>query len=84
MIAFDVGGAEDCFFRAGLHQLYVNPKSHGIIRVAGVERFIESNFEHSWIQYLVSMSSQGTSWADSIIIQAVADVFNIYFKYSYH
>ena len=23
------------------------------------------------------MSSQGTSWADSIIIQAVADVFNL-------
>ena len=26
-----------CFFRAVLHQLYVNPNSHGIIRVAGVE-----------------------------------------------
>ena len=40
------------------------------------ERFIESSFEHSWIQYLVSMSCQG-SWADSIIIQAVEDVFNL-------
>ena len=39
MIAFDVGGAGDCFFTAVLvfHQLYVNPNSHGIIRVAGVE-----------------------------------------------
>ena len=26
---------------------------------------------------LVSMSCQGTSWADSIIIQAMADVFNL-------
>ena len=82
MKALDVGGAGDCFFRAVLHELYVNPNSHGIIRVAGVElrekrkRFIESNFEHLWIQYLVSMSRQGT-WADSIIIQAVADVFNL-------
>ena len=42
-----------------------------------MERFIESKFEHSWIQYLVSMSCQGTSWAYSIIIQAVADVFNL-------
>ena len=37
MIALDVDGAGDCFFRAVLHQLYVNPNSHGIIRVAGVE-----------------------------------------------
>ena len=37
MIALDVGGAGDCFFRAMLHQFYVNPNSHGIIRVAGVE-----------------------------------------------
>ena len=37
MIALDVGGAGDCFFRAVLHQLHVNPNSHGIIRVAGVE-----------------------------------------------
>ena len=37
MKARDVGGAGDCFFRALLHQLYVNPNSHGIIRVARVE-----------------------------------------------
>ena len=84
IIALDVGGAGDCFSRAVLHQLYVNPNIHGIIRVAGgrivkgeTERFIESNFEHSWIQYLITMSCQGTSCADSIIIQAVADVFNL-------
>ena len=37
MIALDAGGAEDRFFRAVLHQLYVNPNSHGIIRTAGIE-----------------------------------------------
>ena len=37
MIALHFGGAGDCLFRAVLHQLYVNPNSHGIIRVAGVE-----------------------------------------------
>ena len=47
-----------------------------IIRVKASRPLVESNFEHSWIQYLVSMSCQGT-WADSIIIQAVADVFNL-------
>ena len=79
----DVGGDGDCFFRAVSHQLYENPNSHGIIRAAGIqfltenpERFIESNSEHSWIQYLTSMSCQGT-WADGIIIQAVADVLTL-------
>ena len=83
MIALDVGGAGDCFFRTVLRQLCVNPNGHGIIRVAGVELLREKrkdllkvHFEHSWIQYLVFMSRQGT-WADSIIIQAVADVFNL-------
>ena len=37
MKALDVGGAGDCFFRAVLHQLYVNPNGHGSIRVARVE-----------------------------------------------
>ena len=32
MIALDVGGAGDCFFRTVLRQLCVNPNSHGIIR----------------------------------------------------
>ena len=59
----DVGGDGDCFFRAVSHQLYGNPNSHAIIRAARIqfltenpERFIESNSEHSWIQYLTSMS----------------------------
>ena len=37
MKALNAGGAGDCFFRAVLHQLYVNPNSHGLIGVAGVE-----------------------------------------------
>ena len=37
MKGLDVGDAGDCFFRAVLHQLYVNPNSHGIIRVFWVE-----------------------------------------------
>ena len=47
------------FFRAVSHQLYGNPNSHRNIRAAGIqflrnnpERFIESNLEQSWIQYL--------------------------------
>ena len=79
----DVGGAGDCFFRAGSHQLYGNPNSHRNIRAAWIqflrdnpERFIESNLEQSWIQYLNNMSSKGTR-ADGIIIQAVADVFSL-------
>jgi len=36
------------------------------------ERFIESNTDIPWASYLSNMSSQGT-WADHLIIQAVAD-----------
>ena len=81
MKALDVGGAGDCFFRAVLYQLYVNPNSHGIIRVAGVELLREKRKDLLKVvlnirghKYLVSMSCQGT-WADSII-QPMADVFN--------
>ena len=76
----DVGGGGDCFFKSISHQLYCDPSHHLQIREAGVqylmenpERFIESNVEASWLRYLSSMSRQGT-WADHIIIQAVADV----------
>ena len=76
---FDVGGDGDCFFRAVSHQLYGNPERHFEVRAAGIaymrdnpERFIESNTENSWLEYLNNMSMQGT-WGDAIIIQAVAD-----------
>ena len=41
-----------------------------------LEQFIESNTEHSWQAYLSNMSCQGT-WADAIIIQAVANCLNL-------
>jgi len=81
--AVDVGGGGDCFFRAVSHQLYGNPNNHSHIRSLGVqyllqnpEQFIESNTDHSWQDYLNNMSCQGT-WADAIIIQAVANCLNL-------
>ena len=80
---FDVGGDGDCFFRAVSHQLYGDPEHHLQVRAAGIaymrdnpERFIESNTETSWLEYLNNMSMQGT-WGDAIIIQAVADQLNL-------
>ena len=80
---FDVGGDGDCFFRAVSHQLYGDPEHHLQVRAAGIaymrdnpERFIESNTEMSWLEYLNNMSMQGT-WGDAIIIQAVADQFKL-------
>ena len=79
----DVGGAGDCFFRAVSHQLYGDPNFHLDIQAAGIEymnenseRFIESNTDNSWIEYLTTMSMQGT-WTDGLIIQAVADKLNL-------
>jgi len=40
------------------------------------EQFIESNTDYSWQGYLSNMSCQGT-WADAIIIQAVANCLNL-------
>jgi hypothetical protein len=61
------------------HQLYGNPERHFEVRGAGIaymrdnpERFIETNTEISWLEYLNNMSMQGT-WGDAMIIQAVAD-----------
>ena len=55
----DVGVGGDCFFRAVAHQLYGDPNFHLNIRALGVdylrehpERFIESNSENSWLEYL--------------------------------
>ena len=81
--SIDVGGAGDCFFRSVSHQLYGNGNHHMRIRTAGIqfmrenpERFIESNTENSWLRYLNNMCIQGT-WADALIIQAVADALNV-------
>ena len=63
--------------------LYGNSNSHLTIRSLGVrylkdnpERFIESIVGMSWSRYLTNMSLQGT-WANHIIIQAVADAMNL-------
>ena len=57
------------FFRAVSHQLYGYPNHHLLIRQAVVqylskcsnpERFIESNTENSWNEYINNMSMQGT------------------------
>ncbi|XP_048578012.1 uncharacterized protein LOC125559885 [Nematostella vectensis] len=79
----DVGGGGDCFFKSVSHQLYGNSNKHAEIRALGVrylkdnpERFIESIIDSSWSQYLTNMSLQGT-WANHIIIQAVADAMSL-------
>jgi len=79
----EVGGGGDCFFKSVSHQLYGDPSHHLDIRATGVkylnenpEWFIESNVEASWLQYVTDMSCAGT-WADNIIIQAVADAMNL-------
>ena len=71
------------FFRAVSHQLYGNPNNHYLVRSLGIqylmhnpEQFIESNTDYSWQGYLNNMSCQGT-WADAIIIQAVANCLNL-------
>lgn len=78
----DVGGAGDCFFRAVSHQLYGDFSYHMNIRSVGVQymranpdRFIESITGDSWARYLGDMSQQGT-WAEALVIQAVADAFH--------
>ena len=83
--SIDVGGAGDCFFRSVSHQLYGNSNHHMRIRTAEVqfmrdnpERFIESNPENSLLRYQ-NMCIQGT-WADALIIQAVADALNVTIK----
>ena len=79
----DVGGEGDCFFRAISHQLYGDCSHHLDVRTVGVkymrenpERFIESNIDSSWIEYLGNMSTLGT-WCDHLVIQAVADILNL-------
>jgi len=81
----EVGGGGNCLFRVIAHQLYNNSNRHFEIRAAGVqylqnnpERFIESGVLNnmSWFQYISNMSREGT-WGDHIIMQAIADAFNL-------
>ena len=72
------------FFRSVSHQVYGNSNHHIHIRTPGAqvmrdnpERFIiGSNTENSWLRFLNNMCIQGT-WADALIIQAVADALNV-------
>ena len=63
--------------------MYGHPNRHLELRTAGVqylankpEQFIESNVETSWLDYLSNMALEGT-WADHILIQAVANAMNL-------
>ena len=71
------------FFRSVSHQLYGTEDRHPQIRALAIqhlinlpEHFVEYNTNQSWLQYLQSMSRLGT-WADNIIIQAVANTNNL-------
>ena len=77
----DVGDGGDCFFSEQF--LISDPSHHLLIRQVGVqylsnnpERFIESNTENSWNEYINNMSMQGT-WCDALFAQAVADCQNV-------
>ena len=76
-------GDGNCFFRSVSHQLYGTEDRHPQIRAIAIqhlinspEHFVEYNTDQSWLQYLQSMSRLGT-WADNIIIQAVANTNNL-------
>ena len=65
------------------HQLYGTEDRHPQIRALAIqhlinfpEHFVEYNTDQSWLQYLQSMSTLRT-WADNIIIRAVANTNNL-------
>ena len=80
LMAVDIGGAGDCFFRSVSHSLYGNNNHHMQIQCMRdrPEKFVESNTENSWLRYMYlnNMCIQGT-WADALIVQAVADALNV-------
>jgi hypothetical protein len=79
----NIVGDGNCFFRSVSHQLYGTEDRHPQIRALAIqhlincpEHFVEYNTDQSWMQYLQNMSTLGT-WADHIIIQAVANTNNL-------
>ena len=79
----NIVGNGNCLFRSVSHQLYRTESRHAQIRALAIQHlincpqhFIESNTEQSWSHYLQNMSRLG-SWADHIIIQAVANANNL-------
>lgn len=82
-VPVNVLGDGNCFFRAVSYQLYNTPEYHLYICFLGIqhlqhypELYIERNYEQSWQYYVHNMARQGT-WADNIIIQAVANSLNV-------
>lgn len=78
----DVGSGGDCFFKQVSLQLYGDSFHHLEIRAGGIqyirdnpEQFIESIADSSLLDYISNMIRQGT-WADHIMIPAVADSMN--------
>ena len=77
--AVDAGGGGDCVFGAVSQQLYGNPNSYFYVHSGGIQYLVnhpEQFIEHSWQGNLERTSCQGT-WADAIIIQAVANFLNL-------
>ena len=79
----NIVGDGNCFFGSVSHQLYGTEDCHLQIRALAIqhlincpEHFVEYNTDQSWLQYLQNMSTLGT-WADHIIIQAVANKHNL-------
>ena len=75
----NIVGDGNCFFHSVSHQLYGTEDRHPEIRALAIqhlincpEHFMEYNTDQLWLQYLRNMSTLGT-WADDIIIQAVAN-----------
>ena len=77
--AVDAGEGGDCIFEAVSQQLYGNPKNHFYVHSDGIQYLVnhlEQFIEHSWQGNLEKTLCQGT-WADAIIIQAVANFLNL-------
>ena len=77
--AVDAEGGGDCVFGAVSQQLYGNPKNYFYVHSGGIHYLVnhpEQFIEHSWQGNLERTSYQGT-WADAIIIQAVANFLNL-------
>ena len=78
----NIVGGGNCFFHSVSHQLYGTESCHSQIRALTIqylincpENFIESNTDQLWLIYLQNMLRIGT-WADHLIIQAVANANN--------
>ena len=78
LAVISIVGDGNCFFRSVSHQLFKTETYHGQIRALAVQHLINcpEHFIESNTQYLQNMSRPGT-WTDHIIIQAVANTYNL-------